>query len=177
MFCVSTFSRCVVPSALRSLFSRVVSYRLRNMQILACVCIASSALVIEDESLTELWLERLAAQKAANVDLRLSITGDNFANFPFKPFSAAYVKKALAEGVDWRTKSGGAVTPVKSQGSHGVCGTFGQTQTAESQYYLGGGGANPAKKKQQTHAILRATSAILQVPKSGDLKLQWHHTW
>jgi hypothetical protein len=136
------------------------------MQILACVCIASSALVVEDESLTELWLERLAEQKAANVDLRLSITGDTFANFQFKPFSAAYVKKSLAEGVDWRTKSGGAVTPVKSQGSNGVCGTFGQTQTGESQYYLDGGGKS-CQKTQQTHEILRATSAILQ----------WHHTW
>jgi hypothetical protein len=65
-------------------------------------------------------------------------------SFPFKPFSAAYVKKALAEGVDWRTK--GCVTPVKSQGAHGVCGTFGQTQSAESQYALGGGGANPSKQ-------------------------------
>jgi len=99
-----------------------------------------------DESSTELWLARLAAQKAAGVDLRLpgSSAGDKFADFPFRPFSASYVKKALAEGIDWRAKS--AVTEAKSQGSHGVCGTFGQTQAAESQYALGGGGANPAKQ-------------------------------
>eukprot|EP00040_Diaphanoeca_grandis_P002732 m.22557 g.22557 ORF g.22557 m.22557 type:complete len:358 (+) comp13854_c0_seq1:23-1096(+) len=64
--------------------------------------------------------------------------------FPFTAFSDAYVQKALATGVDWRAR--GAVTPVKNQGSHGVCGTFGQIQDAESQYALGGGGANPAKK-------------------------------
>ena len=107
-------------------------------------------LAAADESLTETWLERLAAQKAANVDLGLPTsgssvsTGDKFVSYPFTAFSKAYVAKALAEGADWRTKN--AVTPVKSQGSHGVCGTFGQTQSAESQYALGGGGANPAKK-------------------------------
>ena len=109
--------------------------------------LAVAPLAIKDESLTETWLARLAAQKAANVDLGLPGSphaGDKFVGFPFKPFSPAYVKKALAEGVDWRTRN--AVTPVKSQGRHGVCGTFGQTQAAESQYALGGGGANPAKK-------------------------------
>lgn len=70
--------------------------------------------------------------------------GDTHAPYPFTPFSEAFVAKALAAGVDWRAR--GAVTGVKSQGSHGVCGTFGQTQSAESQYFLGGGGANPHKQ-------------------------------
>ena len=89
----------------------------------------------EDESLTETWLARLAAQKAAKTDLGLpGVAGDKFVGFPFKPFSSAYVKKALAEGVDWRTKN--AVTPVKSQGSHGVCGTFGQVSDRRYVVYL-----------------------------------------
>ena len=63
--------------------------------------------------------------------------------YPYKYFSDGYVKAALAEGKDWRAE--GAVTECKSQGSQGTCGTFGQTQDAESQYFRGGGGANPDK--------------------------------
>jgi len=72
------------------------------------------------------------------------------APFPWTEFSDAYVKKATSTGVDWRAR--GAVTPVKNQGSHGVCGTFGQIQDAESQYFLGGGGANPNK---QPHPLVQ----------------------
>eukprot|EP00040_Diaphanoeca_grandis_P020058 m.106443 g.106443 ORF g.106443 m.106443 type:complete len:325 (+) comp27722_c0_seq1:27-1001(+) len=53
-------------------------------------------------------------------------------NYPFKPFSAEYVKTSLAEQVDWRTK--GLVTPAKDQGAHGYCGTFGRVAAAEGQY-------------------------------------------
>ena len=53
------------------------------------------------------------------------------------------MKRALKEGIDWRAK--GVTTPIKSQGPHGVCGTFGQVQSAESQYAIGGGGSNPRK--------------------------------
>ena len=56
---------------------------------------------------------------------------------PFVPFSAAYVAQALAEPVDWRAK--GAVTPVKSQGPHGYCGTFGRVGSAEGQWALRSG--------------------------------------
>jgi len=111
-----------------------------------CVCCAYAAIQTNQEAGTDYWLKLLDSQKqtSATGDVPpISVAGDHYVGYPFKPFSAAYVKKALAEGVDWRSK--GAVTPVKSQGSHGVCGTFGQTQTAESQYALGGGGANPNK--------------------------------
>ena len=56
---------------------------------------------------------------------------------PFKPFSAGYVKKALAEGANWTAK--GAVTPVKNQGPHGYCGTFGRVGSAEGQFALKAG--------------------------------------
>ena len=66
-----------------------------------------------------------------------------YTEYPFTPFSEGYVKRALKEGIDWRAK--GVTTPIKSQGPHGVCGTFGQVQSAESQYAIGGGGSNPRK--------------------------------
>jgi hypothetical protein len=56
---------------------------------------------------------------------------------PFKPFSAEFVKHALAKGADWREK--GAVTPAKDQGAHGYCGTFGRTCAFEGQYAIHSG--------------------------------------
>ena len=65
----------------------------------------------------------------------------NLQNYPFKPFSTAYVNEALRTEVDWRTK--GLVTPAKDQGAHGYCGTFGRTAAAEGQYArLAGHGAS-----------------------------------
>ena len=43
---------------------------------------------------------------------------------PFVNFSATYVAQALANPTNWTAK--GAVTPVKDQGPHGYCGTFGR---------------------------------------------------
>jgi hypothetical protein len=51
---------------------------------------------------------------------------------PFKNFSDAYVAKALATPTDWVAL--GAVTPVKDQGAHGYCGTFGRVAAAEGQF-------------------------------------------
>ena len=56
---------------------------------------------------------------------------------PFQLFSEGYVKKALADGVDWRQK--GRVTEVKDQGPHGYCGTFGRVGSAEGQWARKGG--------------------------------------
>jgi C1A family cysteine protease len=56
--------------------------------------------------------------------------------YPFLPFSDAYVKKALAEPTNWTAL--GAVTPVKDQGPHGFCGTFGRVGSAEGQWALKG---------------------------------------
>ena len=46
-------------------------------------------------------------------------------------FSAKYLSKALASPTNWTAK--GAVTPVKNQGPHGYCGTFGRVASAEGQ--------------------------------------------
>ena len=56
---------------------------------------------------------------------------------PFKPFTPSYVQKALSEGANWTAK--GAVTPVKNQGPHGYCGTFGRVGSAEGQFALKAG--------------------------------------
>lgn len=53
-------------------------------------------------------------------------------SYPFKPFSADYVAKALATPTDWRAS--GAVTPAKDQGATGACGTFGRVAAAEGQF-------------------------------------------
>lgn len=63
--------------------------------------------------------------------------------FPFQPFPASYVQKALSEGVDWTTDPRGIVTSVKDQGPHGYCGTFGRLATAEGQYAMHSG--HPAR--------------------------------
>jgi hypothetical protein len=59
-------------------------------------------------------------------------------------FPPAYVKKALAATVDYRSAAQNpagiaSVTPAKDQGAHGTCGTFGRTAAAEGQYALRSG--------------------------------------
>ena len=89
--------------------------------------------------------------------LRESTPHNNgYTEYPFKPFSSEYVTQALRSGIDWRER--GAVTKAKSQGPHGICGTFGQTQEAESQYFLGGGGANP---KKNPHPLVQFSEQML----------------
>jgi len=58
------------------------------------------------------------------------------ASFPFQKFPASYLKKALAEGVDWTLDKRGVVTSPKNQGHHGYCGTFSRVAAAEGQYVL-----------------------------------------
>jgi hypothetical protein len=55
---------------------------------------------------------------------------------PFRNFSAQYVAHAMARPTDWRPQ---AVTPVKNQGPHGYCGTFGRVASAEGQFALRSG--------------------------------------
>ena len=52
--------------------------------------------------------------------------------FPFQNFSASFVAHALANPVDWTGM--GRVTPVKNQGGHGYCGTFGRVGSLEGQW-------------------------------------------
>ena len=70
----------------------------------------------------------LPPASAVRAELRVPKLGD----FPFRPFSAAYVARALAATVDWR--AAGAVTPAKDQGATGTCGTFGRVAAAEGQF-------------------------------------------
>jgi len=58
--------------------------------------------------------------------------------YPWKDFSAAYVKRALADPKNWTAL--GLVTPVKDQGPHGYCGTFGRVGAAEGQFAMRKGG-------------------------------------
>lgn len=58
-------------------------------------------------------------------------------DFPFKRFSAAAVAAAKSAPLNWTAK--GAVTPVKDQGPHGYCGTFGRVAAAEGQFALRSG--------------------------------------
>jgi hypothetical protein len=53
-------------------------------------------------------------------------------SYPFKKFSDAHVRTALAAHVDWRDQ--GIVTPAKDQGPHGTCGTFARVAVAGSQF-------------------------------------------
>ena len=58
--------------------------------------------------------------------------------FPFKSFSDSYVTTAKADPKNWTAL--GLVTPIKDQGPHGYCGTFGRVGAAEGQYVKQGGG-------------------------------------
>ena len=63
------------------------------------------------------------------------------------------------------------MTACKSQGAQGDCGTFGQTQEAESQFFLGGGGANPTKRP---HALTQFSEQQI-MSCSGDHQVRVHH--
>lgn len=72
------------------------------------------------------------APGAYEAEMRAAV-GDS-PEIPFKPFSNVYVKKALMTPTNWTAK--GKVAPVKDQGPHGYCGTFGRTAVAESQFSI-----------------------------------------
>lgn len=64
------------------------------------------------------------------VELELAVP--RIGDFPFKPFSDAYVAEAKSTPTNWVSK--GAVTPAKDQGATGACGTFGRVAAAEGQF-------------------------------------------
>ena len=73
---------------------------------------------------------QLAAPGALKAEFAQQMGGKP--SYPFKNFSAPFVKHALREGINWVTR--GLVTPAKDQGAHGYCGTFGRVGAAEGQY-------------------------------------------
>jgi hypothetical protein len=81
----------------------------------------------------------------------LGMIGDS-PSYPFKKFSDAYVKTALAATVDWRDT--GIVTPVKDQGPHGTCGTFARVAVAESQF------ARYSGSSQQNFSVEQMTDCV-----------------
>jgi C1A family cysteine protease len=97
---------------------------------LALLAAAAAAAAAYDESI----YRRLTPAEAER-----AFRDDDAPKIPFKNFSAAYVQRALATSVSWVEK--GAVTPVKDQGPHGYCGTFGRVGNAEGQWVLRGGGS------------------------------------
>jgi len=103
-------------------FHYTSSNRMRSLFTLVLVCIGASALHFEKyKRMPPGFLQReYAAQHAPAI--------------PFKNFSQAYVKKALSQPINWTAL--GAVTPVKDQGEHGYCGTFGRVGTCEGQVAL-----------------------------------------
>ena len=67
--------------------------------------------------------------------------------YPFLNFSDAYVNEALATPTNWTAR--GAVTPVKDQGPHGYCGTFGRVGSAEGQFALKSGVPAPVSFSEE----------------------------
>jgi hypothetical protein len=86
----------------------------------------------EDSTLTGVAFDALF-KRAEPGQLEREANLQGAPSIPFKPFSAAYVAKALATPTNWTAK--GAVTPVKNQGPHGYCGTFGRVGSAEGQFF------------------------------------------
>ena len=77
-------------------------------------------------------------KKLAPGQVQREVFSQGAPRFTFKNFSTAYVNLAKSTPTNWNTL--GAVTPVKDQGPHGFCGTFGRVGSAEGQWVLRGGG-------------------------------------
>ena len=101
--------------------------------LLALCCAAAAASPLQAQLLDDSY------PRSSHAALRAEVRASEAPQVPFKNFSAPYLAKALAEGVDWRAR--GAVTPVKDQGVHGFCGTFGRVGSAEGQWALRSGRA------------------------------------
>ena len=103
--------------------------------LFACLCSAAASAPQLPTSAAALFDARFPRTTAAA--LRAEARAGVAPQVPFVNFSAAYVARALAEPTDWTTR--GAVTPVKNQGPHGFCGTFGRVGSAEGQWALRSG--------------------------------------
>ena len=86
-----------------------------------------------------LALDESAYRRLAPGELQRFLRAQTAPQIPFVNFSAAYVSRAKATPTNYTAL--GAVTPVKDQGPHGYCGTFGRVASAEGQWALRGGGA------------------------------------
>jgi hypothetical protein len=83
-----------------------------------------------------LALDESAYRRLAPGELQRFLRAQTAPQIPFVNFSAAYVARAKATPTNYTAL--GAVTPVKDQGPHGYCGTFGRMVDAEGQYMLEG---------------------------------------
>ena len=83
-----------------------------------------------------LALDESAYRRLAPGELQRFLRAQTAPQIPFVNFSAAYVSRAKATPTNFTAL--GAVTPVKDQGPHGYCGTFGRMVDAEGQFKLEG---------------------------------------
>jgi hypothetical protein len=83
-----------------------------------------------------LALDESAYRRLAPGELQRFLRAQTAPQIPFVNFSAAYVARAKATPTNYTAL--GAVTPVKDQGPHGYCGTFGRMVDAEGQFMLEG---------------------------------------
>ena len=109
---------------------------MRSSLLFTCAAVLAA---VSNASPDKNSLRRVSGMRSDGVDVFLpptaSIRGElapHLGDFPFQPFSPSYIKAALAQSVDWRTK--GIVTPAKDQGATGTCGTFGRVAAAEGQF-------------------------------------------
>ena len=91
-------------------------------------------------------------RRADPAALRRELLGQNgLKDYPFAPFSDAFVKKAKATPTNWSAL--GAVTAVKDQGQHGYCGTFGRVAAAEGQFALRAGSLESFSEEELVDCI------------------------
>lgn len=83
-----------------------------------------------------LALDEAAYKRLAPGELHRFLRASTAPQIPFVNFSVAYVARAKATPTNYTAL--GAVTPVKDQGPHGYCGTFGRMVDAEGQFRLEG---------------------------------------
>ena len=94
---------------------------------MTCLLVATATLLAGAQAFDDSQFQR-----AAPGELERQLAESDAPVVPFRPFSPAFVAKALANATNWTAL--GRVTPVKNQGPHGYCGTFGRVASAEGQF-------------------------------------------